>query len=99
MLPTDCPRFKSCNAPICPLDPRWEKAVHLPGERICHYCRAACKEGADEAYRDDAVYAACKVVLPLVVARHPDIGKRLRVGAAVSEIPGQNPASDPPFSA
>lgn len=30
-----CPRFSGCSAPICPLDPNWRCAQHLPHERVC----------------------------------------------------------------
>ncbi|MDR6935481.1 hypothetical protein J2X58_000766 [Luteibacter sp. 3190] len=30
-----CPRFDSCNANVCPLDPQWPRAEHRQGERVC----------------------------------------------------------------
>lgn len=39
-----CPRFDSCNAPICPLED-WRRAQHLPGERVCLWLREAVKPG------------------------------------------------------
>lgn len=39
-----CPRFESCNAPICPLDD-WAQSCHLNGEPICLYLREAAKHG------------------------------------------------------
>ena len=30
-----CPRFDSCSANICPLDPRWPRADHRQGEKVC----------------------------------------------------------------
>lgn len=40
---TDCPKFKGCDAPICPLDPDWRKRRHLEGESICLYLREYSK--------------------------------------------------------
>ena len=40
-----CPRFDGCNAPVCPLDPDWPRAQHLPGERVCLWLREAVKPG------------------------------------------------------
>ena len=31
----DCPRYKCCSVPICPLDPDWKKRVYLKGEPKC----------------------------------------------------------------
>jgi len=50
LLPTDCPKYPSCICSICPLDPRWPKAVHLPGERVCPYVLATGKAGAEQRY-------------------------------------------------
>ncbi len=36
-----CPKYQTCSATICPLDPSWRKRRHLKGERICFYlCEA-----------------------------------------------------------
>jgi hypothetical protein len=75
LTPTDCPRFQTCSALICPLDPRWPTAYHRSGERVCHYLLVAAKDGADDRFADDAVYAACRTALPMVAARWPAIGK------------------------
>jgi hypothetical protein len=71
--PRDCPRFHSCGAPICVLDPAWPKAVHLHGEPVCHYALASGKPGAAEKYADDPVYRQVLMELPLVCERHSDI--------------------------
>ena len=73
--PEECSKFYTCSAPICPLDPKWPRAVHLGGERVCFYLLASGKEGAEERFRDDPIFAACRIALPLVVARHPVIGR------------------------
>lgn len=33
----ECDRFQSCGAPICPLDPDWQKRSYFDGERVCFY--------------------------------------------------------------
>lgn len=40
-----CPRFDSCNAPICPLDPKWPTAQHIKGERVCAMLSELVKVG------------------------------------------------------
>jgi len=40
-----CPRFDSCNAPICPLDPKWPTAQHIKGEPVCAMLSELVKVG------------------------------------------------------
>jgi len=80
MRPEDCKRFEKCNAALCPLDPRWRLAVHLPGERVCFYLLASGKAGAAERLGEDKVYLTCLEVLPEVLAKHSNI--RVKVEAA-----------------
>ena len=42
--PSACPKFNSCSAPICPLDPDWQLRSHLPGERVCLWLREIAKQ-------------------------------------------------------
>lgn len=77
--PARCPRFDSCNAPICPLDD-WQRAQHLPGEAVCLWLREAVKPGgiariATTAAADiaDTVAAA----LPAIMASSSDIRHKL----------------------
>ena len=37
--PQDCPRWDTCNAPLCPLDQ--DTGSHLKGEQVCYQLRAA----------------------------------------------------------
>lgn len=46
-----CPRFDCCNAPICPLDPHWPLAQHLPGERVCGLLCELVKDGGEARLR------------------------------------------------
>jgi hypothetical protein len=43
-----CPRFHSCSAPLCPLDPQRETRSHLRGEPVCGYLREFVKVGGPE---------------------------------------------------
>lgn len=40
-----CPRWESCSAPVCPLDPIWRQVPHLDGERVCFYLTESAKPG------------------------------------------------------
>jgi hypothetical protein len=89
MNPTDCPIFETCNAAVCPLDPAWRKAVHLPGEAVCRYLLAGGKGGAADHYRDDRAFAAVSPLAGEVCAERPDIAKKV-ARAARSGFPGQH---------
>lgn len=45
-----CPRFDSCSAPLCPLD-NWQRAQHLPGERVCGLLCELVKDGGEMRLR------------------------------------------------
>jgi hypothetical protein len=46
-LMTLCPKFESCSAPVCPLDPIWRQVPHLAGERVCLYLTERAKNGGE----------------------------------------------------
>ena len=66
-----CPRFDSCNAPICPLDD-WQGAQHLQGEAVCSLLCELVKDGGEARLRarvsSDLVDTLAEV-LPKVAAR------------------------------
>ena len=45
-----CPKFHHCNAPLCPLDPEWNRRTMIQGENLCHYLCEASKNGAIERF-------------------------------------------------
>ena len=47
-----CPKFHHCSAPLCPLDPDWNKRKMIQGENLCHYLCEASKENAIQRYRN-----------------------------------------------
>ena len=46
LTPDQCPKFRHCNAPICPLDSGWQKRKHFNGDRVCFYLLEAQKYNA-----------------------------------------------------
>jgi hypothetical protein len=70
LTPHDCPQFNICNAAICPLDPLWKRAVHLKGEKVCHYLLSAAKPGATVRFAGDEVFAACQLHRQAICAKH-----------------------------
>jgi hypothetical protein len=76
----DCPKFDSCNAPICPLDPDWKRRSHLDGERVCYYLTEYAKQAARPILRGGLAvehYEAIKEGYPKVIAAHPRIKRQL----------------------
>ena len=47
-----CPKFHHCSAPLCPLDPDWNKRKMLQGDNLCHYLCEASKKNAIQRYRN-----------------------------------------------
>src|SRR5262245_17101878 len=81
MINKDCPNFDSCNAAVCPLDPRWRSAVHLPGEKVCTYALASGKPGAAEHYADSVAFRHVLPVVQELCDRFPDIATRVKAAA------------------
>jgi hypothetical protein len=81
MQPSECPKFQTCNAPCCPLDPGHLKTVHLQGEPICRYLLASGKDGAAAYYQNDPTFEACLVQLEPVRQRFADIDRRVTIAS------------------
>ena len=45
-----CPKFHTCNSPICPLDKDWRKRVNDINDSICYYLIESVKEGAQARF-------------------------------------------------
>ena len=70
----DCPKFKSCSAPICPLDAEWELRSHLNGERVCYYLTEYSKEAVRPILKEGLAaehYEAIVEQHPRIIALHP----------------------------
>jgi hypothetical protein len=77
---TSCPRFDSCNAPICPLD-NWQPAQHLRGEPICLWLREAVKSGGIARIATAATSDIAETVaesLQAIMASSSDIRHKLK---------------------
>jgi len=70
MSPDTCPKFDSCSAPICPLDPDWNKRVMLRDERVCFYLLKVNVDHALEGVEaDTARVMLASELLPYEVRR------------------------------
>ena len=94
----DCPKYKGCNAPICPLDQNWRKAKHLKGERVCYYLCEAQKDGAEAIFRGRGLgypYQLMVEVAPDISTRWGTIKKALAKAAKTGSRLNRNPPSRP----
>lgn len=69
--PRSCPKFQQCNAPLCPLDPEWQKRKHLKDEKSCLYLLESCKADAEATFRGaglEKLYEAISAVKPAMIA-------------------------------
>ena len=76
----DCPKFKSCSAPICPLDEDWELRSHLDGERVCYYLTEYSKEAVRPILKEGLAaehYEAIDEHYLEILALHPLIKRQL----------------------
>ena len=46
ILMEECPKYRHCDAPLCPLDPEWSRRKMVQDENLCHYLCEASKDGA-----------------------------------------------------
>ena len=77
LKPDDCPKFQTCNSPVCPLDPGWPGTAHLEGEPVCRYLLASGKEGAADHFGDDAVFGVVLGLAPAMAARFGAIRREM----------------------
>ena len=81
LSPAQCPRYESCAANVCPLDPEWQSRSHRYREAVCAYLTEAAKTGGEAVVRRELPKDAAEAVLiasPLIAAKHPDIAARLK---------------------
>lgn len=76
---TECPRFDSCSAPLCPLDSDWTRRKYRRDEAVCPLVLEVAKDGGADRLRDKLPTVAETVLVasPLMATKYPDIAKRL----------------------
>lgn len=63
--PNQCPKFNTCNAPVCPLDAKSIKMKHISGEKCCLYLLETAKTDAKANFMSAGLgdmYEAIEVV-------------------------------------
>ena len=78
--PSQCPKHSKCSAPLCPLDPDWEKRKMIKEDRVCFYLSEASKPGANARFehrKDKAIYLVVRSRIPAMKKHNKILGKRL----------------------
>lgn len=68
-----CPKYESCSAPICLLDPDWNHRETLKGERICFYMGEYAKPSTRPLLRGripSELWSALARVFPAAKSRY-----------------------------
>ena len=84
MSPENCPKWMSCNAPICPLDPDWRRRRHVAGERICLWLREWAKSPSGGKWSlalGGEIAAEVQRVAPEIRAADSDIRAKLKAAS------------------
>jgi hypothetical protein len=93
MTSQSCPRFDKCSAPICPLDPYWQKRVLLHDDPTCYYLTESVKGNAEAVFRSRGLaklYLAMVEVTPTICSRH----RRIEVALERAKLSGSRMARD-----
>lgn len=48
--PSKCPKFSTCNAPICPLDRDWYLRINRNKDSVCYYLIESVKDDAEARF-------------------------------------------------
>jgi len=95
-VPTDCPKWSRCTAPICPLDPDWRNRRMLKGESICAYLLEASRHHGRLPERVNVTQglrsAIAEAYPQIKLAAYP-IQRRLRRAAVAGPRLGRKPGS------
>lgn len=80
-----CPKFATCSASVCPLDPHWRRAHYVKGEPVCFYLREAFKTGRISQFQGTVPRTMAETLVSLPVFEifrlYPSIAARLRAAA------------------
>jgi len=63
-----CPKFNTCSAPICPLDPNWARRTMSNGQAVCGWLREIAKAGPDAQCVPEELRSRVATVYPAIVA-------------------------------
>nr|UXE44386.1 hypothetical protein Hi04_10k_c2220_00020 [uncultured bacterium] len=73
-----CPKFETCSAPVCPIDPDWPSTNHLSGEKVCPYLMRTGKPGEAELLAADPVGRTALALVEEIGTVFPAIGRAVK---------------------
>ena len=80
LLPEMCPKFLTCNAPVCVLDSDWHKRSSHNEDATCFYLTESVKDGAETHFQVAGLgelYQQILRVRPYIIQRHSRIARKL----------------------
>jgi hypothetical protein len=83
-----CPKFHTCNSPICPLDKNWRKRVNDINDSICYYLIESVKEGAQTHFER----ALLGQLYQVIVRARGDISKHFKRIKNKLEVAAKTPS-------
>lgn len=84
MKNNQCPKFNTCNAPICPLDKEWRKRIHQREDSTCYYMIESVKDNAKTNFEGALLGELYQVIVTVRddISKHfKRIGKKLEAAA------------------
>lgn len=76
----DCPKFQSCNAPICPIDSAWNRRSNHKEDSTCFYLSESVKHGSLALFQGAGLgelYEVMHRATPAIAKQHPRIKRAL----------------------
>ena len=77
---SDCPKFQSCNAPVCPIDLAWAHRFNHKEDPTCFYLSESVKDGSQALFQGAGLgelYEVMHRVTPAIAKQHPRIKRAL----------------------
>lgn len=77
---TSCPKYQTCNAPVCPVDPDWHKRSNCSEDPTCFYLTESVKHGAQAVFEGAGLgelFAEIHRQAQPISDRHPRIRRAL----------------------
>lgn len=77
---SDCPKYQSCNAPVCPIDLAEAHRFNHKEDPTCFYLSESVKHGSQASFQGaglGGLYKFIHWVTPAIATRHPRIKRAL----------------------
>lgn len=78
ITPKACPKWTTCSAPVCPLDPNHAECQTLNGEAVCPWLREAVKADGDSRIPAEIAPTVRRVLPALLITGGAALRAKLR---------------------